>query len=305
LSPVKAGRNFWTYQQAFPLDAYIEYAFIDGDKRLLDQFNSRITPNGMGDFNNFIYMPRAAPNRVAFRQRGVPRGRLTRHSLPTWHIVAGEHRTVHLYQPASTEPCPLLLVYDGNDFVHRGKLAVIVDNLIHQKRIRPIAMALVANSRQARMAEYACSEATLGFTTHAVLPLAEQHLNLIDPSSSPSPHAVLGASMGGLMALFSAIRLPQYFGSVISLSGSFSLIGRDSLVFDLVEKGELKPMKIWMDAGMYDIQTLLDSNRRIYPILAARGHAVRYREYPAGHNYPAWRDEVWRGLEAIFEPKLA
>jgi len=27
---------------------------------------------------------------------------------------------------------------------------------------------------------------------------------------------------------------------------------------------------------------------------------VRYREYSGGHNYPAWREDVWRGLEWLF-----
>jgi enterochelin esterase family protein len=27
---------------------------------------------------------------------------------------------------------------------------------------------------------------------------------------------------------------------------------------------------------------------------------VIYREFSAGHNYTAWRDDIWRGLEAMF-----
>jgi len=29
---------------------------------------------------------------------------------------------------------------------------------------------------------------------------------------------------------------------------------------------------------------------------------VTYREYTGGHNYTAWRDDVWRGLKTIFPP---
>jgi enterochelin esterase-like enzyme len=35
-------------------------------------------------------------------------------------------------------------------------------------------------------------------------------------------------------------------------------------------------------------------------LLLGRGYDVTYREFNAGHNYPAWRDDVWRGLEALF-----
>ena len=300
VSLAKAGRNLWSYRHTFPRNAYIEYTFLDGEQRLLDPLNPRTTPNGFGEVNNYFYMPEAAPTPFSYRQKGVSRGRLTRHSVNTWHLVAGDQRAVYLYHPATSEPCPLLVVYDGNDFLRRGALVTIIDNLIHQERIRPIAMALIANSRIARAVEYTCSESSLGFVRFVILPLAQQQLNLIDPESAPGLYAVMGASLGGLMAIYTAIRAPEYFGSALCLSGGFSLSGHDSVVFDLVEKCEVKPMDIWMTVGSYDFQILLESNRRLSALLAARGHDITYREYPAGHNYPAWRDEVWRGLEHIF-----
>jgi enterochelin esterase family protein len=35
-------------------------------------------------------------------------------------------------------------------------------------------------------------------------------------------------------------------------------------------------------------------------VLEAAGHRVEYREYNGGHNQPAWRDDVWRGLEWLY-----
>jgi enterochelin esterase family protein len=35
-------------------------------------------------------------------------------------------------------------------------------------------------------------------------------------------------------------------------------------------------------------------------LLQSRGYDVAYREYNAGHNYAAWRDDLWRGLEVLF-----
>jgi enterochelin esterase family protein len=35
-------------------------------------------------------------------------------------------------------------------------------------------------------------------------------------------------------------------------------------------------------------------------LLTRKGYEVTYREYNGGHNYPAWRDDVWRGLETLF-----
>ncbi len=48
---------------------------------------------------------------------------------------------------------------------------------------------------------------------------------------------------------------------------------------------------------------LLEGNRRMLPVLKEAGHRVRYREYSGGHNYPAWRDDLWHGLEWLFPPR--
>ena len=53
-----------------------------------------------------------------------------------------------------------------------------------------------------------------------------------------------------------------------------------------------------MDVGRYE--WLLESNRRLHALLVERGYDVTYREYNGGHNYPAWRDDVWRGSGGAF-----
>ncbi len=197
----------------------------------------------------------------------------------------------------------LMVVWDGRDYLRRGRLVQIIENLVHQGRMRPVALAMVDDGRLARMAEYACSEGTLGFLMERVLPLAREHLNLVETGVLPGSFGIMGASMGGLMALYSALRLPQIFSHVLSQSGGFWRGKVNSIVFDLVEKWETLPLDIWMDVGRYDFSDLLESNRYLFKSLHSRGYPVVYREYPGGHNYPAWRDEVWRGLEYLFPAK--
>jgi enterochelin esterase family protein len=133
-----------------------------------------------------------------------------------------------------------------------------------------------------------------------VLPLAQKELNLVDINVFPGTYGVLGASMGGLMALYTGLRLPHIFGHVISQSGAFSFGEYDTLVFDLVRFVAMYPIKIWMDVGIYDMPVLLDANRRMHTLLKSSEYPVVYREYNAGHNYPAWRDDLWRGLVSMF-----
>jgi enterochelin esterase family protein len=106
--------------------------------------------------------------------------------------------------------------------------------------------------------------------------------------------------MGGLMAMYIGSRLPQVFGNVLSQSGAFSWAGYEMVVFDLLAYAEKRPLNIWMDVGKFDLPGLLESNQRMKDVLTLQGYQLTYREYNAGHNYAAWRDEIWRGLEALY-----
>jgi enterochelin esterase-like enzyme len=243
-------------------------------------------------------MPDAAPTPLTRRRRNVAHGTLTKQVVEEEFLLVGGKRTIYLYQPPTSEPCPLLVVLDGQDYRGRGKLANIVDNLIAQGRIRPVAMALVYHGGRARGIEYTCSETTLGFLVYRVLPLAQAELNLLDIRSTPGAYGILGASMGGLMALYAGMRAPRIFGHVLSQSGTWNISGYEPVIWDLIRNGPVQPLKIWMDVGRYEWLRLC--NRDMYDLLSARGYNVAYREYNAGHNYPAWRNDLWRGLELLF-----
>jgi enterochelin esterase-like enzyme len=296
-----AGPDTWIYQLELPLDVYMEYMYVDGQQHLDDPFNTRSIPNGVGGYNQYFHMPQALPRTELSRpKRGVPRGQVQKHVIESEGLFVGRKRSIYLYQPAVDGPVPLVVVWDGKDFLRRARLNVIVDNLIFQKRIRPIALAMLDHGGPARMVEYSCNDATLGFLYTQVLPLAQRTLNLVDVDSQAGAYGVMGASMGGLMALYTGCRMPEIFGHVLSQSGAFGIFGYDMAVFDLLREGERKPLKIWLDIGKYDFLRLVPSNQRMAELLTQRGYPLEFREYPAGHNYSAWRDELWRGLEYLF-----
>jgi enterochelin esterase-like enzyme len=104
--------------------------------------------------------------------------------------------------------------------------------------------------------------------------------------------------MGGLMALYTGMRLPQVFGRVLCQSGAFILPEYQCVVVDLVRYAPPSEITIWMDAGRYE--GLLESNRYMYTLLKDKNYKVKYHEYSGGHNFTAWRDDIWRGLETLF-----
>jgi enterochelin esterase-like enzyme len=295
----RIGSGLWSYSLPLPADAYLEYAFLDPKTgaRLLDPLNPKRVWNGANSFNNYFYMPAGRPSPLVLPQKGIAHGTVTRYSVPTLDYAAGAKRTVYLYRPPVATPVPLLFVYDGSDYYHRARLNVIVDNLIAEERVRPFALAMVQNGGTARTVEYSCGESAIGFLMECVLPLAKEHLDL-EPVRQGG-YGIMGSSLGGSMALFSALRLPQVFRKVLSQSGAFIAPDYQFVVVDLVRYAPPADIDVWMDAGR--LEWLLDGNRQMLALLQEKAYRVTYHEFSGGHNYTAWRDDVWRGLEVLYK----
>jgi enterochelin esterase family protein len=293
-------KSIWSASLTLPRDAYLEYALYDpvSQKRFTDPLNSKSISNGLGSRNNFFYMPETMPSPFTLRRADVPNGAITSHRVETGYLREDGEREIFLYRPPVKEPVPLLVVFDGQDYLQRGKLNTIVDNLIADKRIRPIAMAFLTNGGRWRNVEYFCSDATLHWLEKVVLPLAREQLHLLDITQHPGAYCVLGTSAGGAAALYAGLRMPNYFGNVLTQSSVSAVDGMEFSTVDLIRYQQSREIKVWMDVGALDF--LLEDNRRMKSLMEERGYNIAYREFSGGHNYTAWRDDVWHGLEALF-----
>ena len=293
-------KSVWYYILSLPRDAYIEYAFHDpvSQKNFLDPLNRKSVNNGTGGRNNFFYMPETMPSPFAMRRADISGGALTSHVVETKWLRDDYEREIYLYRPPVNDQVPLLIAYDGQDYLQRGKLAVIVDNLIAEKRIQPMAIAFLPSTSRWRSLEYACSDGTLLWLDQIILPLVRENLNLLDIKKHPGAYGVLGASLGGTMSLYTGLRMPDVFGKVISQSGAFMIESRDFAVVDLVKHQHSRDINIWMDVGQLDI--LLEDNRQMKKLLDEMEYIATYQEFSGGHNHTAWRNDVWRGLEMLF-----
>lgn len=292
MAPVSPG--VWTLAVDLPRDAYCEYVLMLEGEAVLDPFNRRRTPNGFGRHNHYFYMPEASATPFTRARKGLPAGKVTRYQVDSGEFLGSGKRGVWLYAPAAEGPYPLAVVYDGREYLERARLPAICDQLIAQGRMEPLALALIENHPQRRSLEYACSEGTLGFVLDKVLPLARNELNLADPAQNPGSYGVIGASYGGLMALYTGLRLGELFGRVLAQSGAHILDGYRFPVWDLARLESTARPRVWMDAGSFE--HLLGCNREMQAHLRGNGFDVLYREYAGGHNYTVWRNDLPRGL---------
>lgn len=294
--------EIWAYSLDLPADAYVEYSFFlkpDIEERYPDPFNPRKIWNGVNGYNNYFGGPAYTPTPLTRRGPGVKRGTLSEHFVETAPFLGDSHRQVVLYRPPlqTDQAVPLVVVWDGPDYLHRANLNAIIDNLIAEGSIRPVALAFIANGGSSRFVEYAQGEAALFFALEKVFPLARQEINLLDESGA---HGILGASMGGLMALYGGLRYPKIFGHVLSQSGAFWVDdpAYEMLIIQLVRQLPTQPLKIWQDVGK--LEGLLDGNRVMNALLNEKGYNVRYTEYNGGHNYTMWANYVAHGLKFLY-----
>jgi enterochelin esterase-like enzyme len=299
----RVAKGVFAHTMTFDPATYMEYAYFTDFKngeRVPDPFNKKRVNNGFGKFNNYFDMPERQHTTLIKARKDVARGTVTKHTLTHNNFLVGGKRNVWLYRPPTDERVPLVVVFDGDGYLRRQYINNIIDNLIAQGRIRPVALALVANGNQARFMEYMCSEATVSWIAQDVVELATQTLNLLDIAQNPGAYGVLGSSMGGLMSLYMAFRVPEIFGNVMSQSGSVALafMKQAKLLHQVVEWYTDAPLNIWMDCGMYE--HLIDSNRALSELLTAKGHHVTYREFAGWHNVTCWRDELPHAFETLF-----
>lgn len=291
-------QDLWIFPIELPHGSYIEYAFIRHKRRIHDPHNPHRTPNGMGKYNHFFTFPSSDMEGFLIKEPAPLKGKLTTLRLPTRQLLAGKKRFVHFYQPPSKQPVPLLVMWDGKEYLERAQLPNLIEELVEAGKIQPVALALIENGGRYRTMEYLCSEATIGFLQISVIPAALQQLNIISPQEKQGSMAIGGASFGGLMALYTALRMPNWFGKVLSQSGAFSIGDQKLVVWSLIEHQQALPLTLWLDCGIYE--PLIETNRQMADLLKQKGYCYEYKESTSGHNYPAWRRLLPQALIALF-----
>lgn len=284
-----------------PEDSRFEYKLA---VKLGDQ--SMISPD---PFNRHRATDPHGANSVAFgpgyneppwvRLRRAPEGTLVRSTIDS--EAYGYLCPVNWYYPAtgSVGPRPLLVVHDGSDFVRHAGLLDVLDNLIAERVIPPVVVALVDPGD--RMSEYSDDPRHAAFVAEIVREAITHH----GVNADPADHAYLGASLGGVAALSAAWRNGGV-GGLVLLSGSFvTALGGPYKrgpfflpTIDFVRRFKEDPrqpaQRIYQACGIYE--GLAPDNRKFTPLLVSTGAAVTYEEHRDGHHWHNWRNRLARGL---------
>ncbi len=301
VSMQRSDAGVWEYTSGSLRPDIYGYSFSVDGTTVLDPNNSERKPNLIWP-SNALLVPGDKPE--PWEIQPVSHGTLHHHFYKS--KVIGDERDYFVYTPAGyssqSAKLPVLYLLHGYSdtavgWTEVGKAHVIMDNLIAEKKIKPMIVVMTLgygvsdfgkpggrafgdiNLLRKNYSQY--SDALL----QEVIPAIEKDYRVIAKRES---RAIAGLSMGGAESLYVGLNHLDTFGYI----GAFSAAGlpsqdpMESLKGFTPEKG--KKLKVmWMACGTED--GLIGFQRGFSKWLKNQGVDVKTKETPGGHIWPLWR----------------
>ncbi|MBH0095679.1 DUF3327 domain-containing protein [Psychrobacter sp. NZS113] len=251
-------------------------------------------------------------------QKETLKGKLTTFKFTSSRL--DNTRDITIYSPAIDDSqhnrgdAVLLYIFDAESYIDTVGLPTILDNLIAAGEIPPVTAVFISNpDGDARARELPANPVFADVLANELVPKINKRL----PIAIPKDRTIIaGSSYGGLAATTIALRHPDIFGNVISMSGSFWWKPEDQTADDKhfvaseVIKMDKAPVRFFLSAGVFETARgnsssngILGTNRHLRNVLLAKGYDTRYEEYGAGHDYFSWRGIIGDGLISLFPSK--
>jgi enterochelin esterase-like enzyme len=288
------GSNIWYLKSKFPADARLDYkVLLDGARWELDPENPHQQWSGIGGGspNSELRMPAWKQDPIVKERSGIIRGTVKRDVLFTSKIL-NYQITYSVYLPAHYEKLgklPVVYVTDGFEYMHPelGNMTTILDNLIADKKIKPIIAVFVdhrepinrANNK--RMHELNMNETYLKFFTDELVPTIEQTYSVIRDAKY---RAMLGTSMGGLASAYFVFTRADVFSMAGIQSPAFYVRPQ---IYSLCDSTGSPAIRVSMTSGT--INDTGEGALRMQEILKKTACTYTYRETHQGHSWGNWK----------------
>ena len=287
----------------FPNSARVEYKLMVDGKWITDPLNPNKIDNGVGGENSFFTMPDYKPTvwdkvPIDLASSYLPSPFIVPKEVEINSKVFNETRKVKVYFPSEQETgvkseLPVLYLQDGSDYIIRASAINIAYNLIRTKRIKPFIIVFL--DPKDRTKEYWANDDYAKFIAEEVVPVIDAKYKTV---KSADGRAIMGASLGGITSVHTAIKYPEIFGRIGGQSVSW-WIDDERVVKELETLDSSKTkLKIYLDDGALEG---VEDSRKAVGILKAKGYDVTYVESEAGHNWTAWRDRLADALIALWK----
>ena len=215
------------------------------------------------------------------------------------------------YDSNTGEKFPVLyLLHGGGEdergWATQGKTDLIMDNLIAEKKAKPMLVVMVdGNMGSGGLAGF--NETVLrsfeNELKQAVIPFVEKNYRAATEANN---RALAGLSMGGLQTLYAGIRNTTMFSYLgVFSSGWFANrpeLSNPQYDFMKANAGTINAnvKSLWVSMG--GIEDIAHNNcKTMLQKFDEMGIKYSYSEYPGGHTWPVWRNNLYNFAQLLFK----
>lgn len=308
---VKDTSGFWTVTTDSISRGFHYYSLLIDGVALADPASE--TFYGMGRMASGIEIPYADGGFYALKN--VPHGdiRMKRY----YSTVTNSWRRFNLYTPPgydanTTEKYPVLyLLHGGGEdergWANQGKTDLILDNLIAEKRARPMLIVMMDGNMGGMGGPAGFNENVLrafeNELKQAVIPFVESNYRVATDAKS---RALAGLSMGGLQTLHAGIKNTDMFSSLgVFSSGWFAnnpTLSDPQYAFMKENAATINSnlKNFWISMG--GKEDIAHENCRVMmKKFDEMGIKYSYSEYAGGHTWPVWRHDLFEFAQLLFK----
>ena len=290
------------------------YEFIADGVPLMDPNNSSIKPNLLNP-QNMVRVPGAAPQ--LWEEADVPHGVVHHHFYPS--AVVGDQRDYYVYTPPEFNPkakkkYPVFYLLHGysdaaDGWTAVGQANVILDNLIAQKKIKPVIVVMplgygtmeiiklrsLSQHPDIRQLNYDNFRKAL---LTEVIPQVEKTYPV---AAKREDRAIAGLSMGGAESLLTGLNNIDKFAYVGAFSSGGLPDGYATSFPGLDAKQGTQLKVLWIACGTSD--RLIDDNRKLKAWLKSQNVPFTDIETSGAHTWMVWRSNLISFTPLLFNGK--
>ncbi len=267
---------------------------------------------GMGRMASGIEVPHKGDEYYA--EKDVPHGdiRIERY----YSTVFNQWRQFYIYTPSgydvnTNEKYPVLYILHGGGedergWATQGKADLILDNLIAEKKAKPMLIVMPDGNTNTDFAGF--GENTLKMfeaeLTHCVIPFVEKNYRAETDSKD---RALAGLSMGGIQTLYVGMNNTVLFSYLGIFSSGWILPMQSKLAdaqYDFMQKNIDKIKSnlklLWISVGGKE-DIAYNNCQSMLSKFDEMKIKYTYYEYPGGHTWPVWRNDLYNFAPLLFK----
>jgi enterochelin esterase-like enzyme len=309
---LKDSGGTWTVTTDSISEGFHYYSLLIDGLPLADP--SSKTFYGMGRMASGIEIPFA--DGAYYALRDVPHGDIRIKKY--FSKVTNSWRELYVYTPPgydvnTSEKYPVLYILHGGGedetaWATQGKTDLILDNLIAAKKATPMLVVMPdANIGMGGFNAQGIENSLKTFEREMkemILPFVENNYRV---KSDAADRALAGLSLGGIHTLYTGIRNTNMFSYLGVFSSGWIIPMMNSIAdtqYDLLQKDSASVNKnlkqFWIAMGGKD-DIAYKNGQLMMEKLKQLNIRYSYSEYPGGHTWPVWRNNLYNFAPLLFK----